>query len=168
MLLFGLQHEAFDRTLHQWNELDRNVLDRNSRALATGQIQQIAGQTPHACSILLNRGQQLALFGVAFALAEQELNAKTKRRQRCVQLVRQSSYQVGASAIAVAQIGYVLEDENSPERAAIDLPQWDRFQHVGMITAAHVQVNFDAWWIGHLPCWVTKGGTNSEVVGRIA
>ena len=65
--------------------------------------------------------------------------------------MRQRRDQVGAGAILIADVGHVLENQQRAERLADRVMKRHRLQHVRMITAANVKIDFGAMAIRRRP-----------------
>ena len=82
--------------------------------------------------------------------------------------MRQRCDQVGAGTILVANIGHVLQNQQRAERLADRMMKRDRLQHVRMIAAANVKIDFSAMAIWARPLQRAQRVANAQVVRMVA
>src|SRR5208282_3103484 len=114
--------------------------------LAAREVEQVVGKLTHPRAFFKDHPQQFAALRVRLAriLAAQQLGRQRKRGERSPEFVRQSGDQVGAGAILIADVGHVLQNQQRAERLADRMMKRNRLEHVRMIAAANVKIDFGA------------------------
>ncbi len=85
--------------------------------------------------------------------------------------MRQRGDQVGARAILIADVGHVLQNQQRAERLADGVMKRHRLQHVRMIAAANVKIDFGAMAVGPRcpgPLQRAQRVANAQVVRMVA
>src|SRR5579862_7149421 len=170
MFLARLYRKTLGHVGSEPRKIETLLLHCYRRNLAAREVQQIIGKLTHPRAFLEDHLQQFAALQILFrrVLAAQQFRRQRERCQRGPEFVRQRRDQVGARAILIAYVGHVLQNQQRAERLADRMMKRDRLQHVRMIAAANVKIDFSAMAIRAGPLQRAQRIADAQVMRMVA
>ena len=170
VFLARLDREALGDVGRESREIEPLLLHGDRGNFAAREVEQVVGELAHPRAFFEDHLQQLAALRIRLRriLAAQQLGRQRQRRERSAQFVRQRRDQVGSRSILIADIGHVLQNQQRAERFADGVMQRHWFQHVGMVAAANVKIDFGAMSVAAGALEHPQRVANTQVVRMVA